>query len=102
MIRNREINAIMLNLSEGGISLFTNYDIPISTLLSMKFILINEHAVLNEERVRPMQITGEVRYSIAGERDERRLGIYFTQISEVDRRAIVNFVKMRPESEMVA
>ena len=81
-VRERDINAIMINLSEAGMAILTNYNIPVSTLLLMKFILINENSALDEERVRPMEIAGEVRYSISGERDERRLGIYFTQISD--------------------
>ena len=93
VVGNIDINAIMLNLSEGGMAILTNYDIPVSTALSMKFILINENAVLDKERVRPMQINAEVRYNIAGERDERRLGVCFTKISETDRHAIVNFMR---------
>jgi len=97
LVENKDINAIMLNLSEAGMSILTNYDIPVSTLLLMKFILINENAVLDKERVRPMQIAGDVRYNIQGERDECRLGICFTQVSEEDKCAIVNFMRMKPE-----
>lgn len=93
VVGNKDINAIMLNLSEAGMAILTNYNLPVSTALLMKFILINENAVLDEERVRPMQIAGEVRYSIPGERDERRLGICFTQISDADRSTIVNFMR---------
>jgi len=93
-VRERDINAIMINLSEAGMAILTNYNIPVSTLLLMKFILINENSALDEERVRPMEIAGEVRYSISGERDERRLGIYFTQISDADRHAISSFLRM--------
>ncbi len=92
-VGNRDINAIMLNLSEAGMAILTNYDIPVTTSLLMKFILINENSALDKERVRQMQIGGEVRYGISGERDERRLGIRFTQISDTDRRAIVNFMR---------
>ena len=93
MIGNRDIHAIMLNLSEGGMAFITNYNIPQGTRLSIQVILINEKAVKDEERVRPMQINGEIRYNIRGEKKEHRLGICFTQISDEYRRAIANFVE---------
>jgi len=89
----KEIHAVMLDLSEEGVALVTNHSIPVSTLLLMKFILVNEMAETPDERVRPMEIAGDVRYSIPGERNEYRVGICFTQIAEADRYAIANFVK---------
>lgn len=88
----REFSALMLDLSEGGMAITTNYDIPVSTILLIKFTLINTFAD-KDDRVRSMEITGEVRNNALLEKNEHRLGICFTQITEEDKSAIVNFVK---------
>jgi c-di-GMP-binding flagellar brake protein YcgR len=87
-----EFNALMLDLSEAGMAITTNYDIPISAILLIKFTLINTYAD-KDNRVRSMEITGEVRNNTLLEKNEHRLGICFTQITEEDKSAITNFVK---------
>lgn len=89
---DREIVALMLDLSQDGIAISTDYDIPISTIIAMKFTLINL-ALDGEERMRSMKIIGEVKSNVLLAKFEHRLGIYFTQISEEDKTAIANFVK---------
>ena len=71
----------------------TNYDIPASTILLIKFTLINLYAD-KRERIRSMEITGEVRNNALAEGNEHRLGVSFTQITKEDKSAIDNFVKM--------
>jgi len=93
LIGEREVNAIMLDLSESGMGILTNYKMPESTLLSIKFILVNERTI-SKERVRSMEIKGQVRYSALAEKGAYRIGIHFTDISEDDRDAIAYFVKM--------
>ena len=93
LIGTREVNALMLDLSEGGMAVVTDYDIPVSTILLIKFTLINLH-VAKDEQVRVMEIIGEVRNNILSKKDEHRLGIYFTRIAEEDKSAIATFVKM--------
>lgn len=92
VIKNKEVSALMTDLSEGGMAILTDYDIPVSTTLLIKFTLINPPATENE-RVRMMEITGEVRYNTYLGNNEHRLGICFTHISKEDRTAIVNFIK---------
>jgi hypothetical protein len=41
----------------------------------------------------PMEITGEIKYRTALSKNEFRLGILFTKISNEDRQEILNFVK---------
>ena len=91
-IGKKEINAMMLDLSEHGMAILTKYDLPVSSILFTKFTLINLYAD-RDERVRSMQITGEVRHNILSENKEHRLGISFTQITKEDKYAIANFVK---------
>ena len=93
LIGGREIDALMLDLSEVGMAILTNYSVPIKTSLLIKFTFINVDAVLEDERVRSMEITGEVRNSSPEGRDEYRLGISFIKIAEKDKAAIANFVK---------
>lgn len=88
-----DVVAVMLDLSQEGIAISTNYDIPVATIILMKFTLINMQAQ-GDERTKSMKIIGEVKSNVLLAKFEHRLGIYFTQISEEDRTAITNFVKM--------
>ena len=89
----REIEALMLDLSEGGMAILTNYDIPKATVLLIKFTLINR-ALEGDNRIIKMNMTGVVCYNSLSENEEHRLGIHFMQISEKDRKAIVDFIKL--------
>lgn len=89
-IGHKEIHAVMINLSEIGMAILTNYDIPTSTLLSIKFTLINLAADI-DERVRSMEMTGQVRYNALAKTREHRLGIYFTKIIRADQDTIATF-----------
>ena len=93
LIEEREANAVMLDLSEGGMSIVTEYKIPALTILLIKFTLINLSANDNN-RIRTMEMTGEVSYNILAEEREYRMGICFTHIDEEDKCMIANFVKM--------
>jgi c-di-GMP-binding flagellar brake protein YcgR len=97
-----EVDALMVDLSEGGMAILTNCDIPASSILSINFTLINLSAIEDDERIKTLSITGEVRSNIIIDKTERRLGIKFIQISQKDKEAIGNFVRMtlnrNPES----
>jgi len=94
VIGNKEIRATMLDLSEGGISVLTNYDIPISSQLLIKFTLFR---VENDDVsfYGPMEITGEVRYNMPLGGNEYRLGICFTKLAKQDKTEIADFVKLK-------
>jgi c-di-GMP-binding flagellar brake protein YcgR len=92
-INKREIPALMVDLSEGGMAIVTEYEIPASTTLLINFTLINIALKNDSERIRTMDLLGEVRYQIPLKRNERRLGIYFTKIEEEDKTAIKKFVE---------
>lgn len=86
---NREIKATILDLSESGMAILTDYDIPEKTELLMRFTLFK----VEKDDVSfygPVEITGEVRYS-ARQNGECRLGINFIKIEEEDRKEIANF-----------
>lgn len=89
----KEVEALMLDLSEGGMAIITDYNIPPLTILSIKFTLINL-TLSSEKRIRVMRLTGQVRYNIPTDKKEHRLGVCFLEIDEEDRLAIADFVKI--------
>jgi len=89
-----EVDALMVDLSEGGMAILTSCDIPVSSVLSINFTLINLTAIEDEERIKTLSITGEVRSNFTVDKTDRRLGIKFTQISQKDKEAIAEFVRM--------
>ncbi|MGD9014999.1 MAG: PilZ domain-containing protein [Candidatus Omnitrophota bacterium] len=91
-VGNKQINALMLDLSEQGMAILTKYEIPVSSSLAIKFTLINLGAE-KDRQMHSMEIIGEVRYSYR-EKNEHHLGITFTRISQEDKTAIVSFVQM--------
>ena len=93
LVGGREIDSLMLDLSETGMAILTSHNIPVMTSLLIKFTFINVDAILDDDRVRSMEITGQVLNCAKEGRDEYRLGISFTKIKEQDKNAISNFVK---------
>lgn len=94
LVGNKEVRATMLDLSEGGLSVLTNYDIPESTGLFIKFTLFK---VENDDVsfYGPMVITGEVRYNMPLGGNEYRLGIYYKKIKAQDKIEIANFLRTK-------
>lgn len=94
LVGNKEVRATMLDLSEGGLSVLTNYDIPKSTSLFIKFTLFK---VENDDVsfYGPMEIIGEVRYNMPLGGNEYRLGIYYKKIKSQDKIEIANFLKLK-------
>jgi c-di-GMP-binding flagellar brake protein YcgR len=94
LVGNKEVRATMLDLSEGGLSVLTNYDIPKSTSLLIKFTLFK---VENDDVsfYGPMEIIGEVRYNMPLGGNEYRLGIYYKKIKNQDKIEIANFLKIK-------
>jgi len=91
---DKETVASALDLSEGGMAISTNYDIPLQSDLLIKFTLFK---VDNDDRVSfygPMEIVGEVRSNTTIENSLHRLGICFTKLDEKDRQEILNFISM--------
>jgi len=93
VIGDKEVHALMMDLSEGGMCILTDYNIPTRTNLFIKFVLINLNAY-KDERVKSMEITGEVRYNLAMQDHLYRIGICFTEIDKKDKVAITNFLNM--------
>lgn len=91
-----DVDALMLDLGEGGMALTTDYEIPSGTSLFIYFTLINPYT--NEERrINKMEIQGEVRHNVQLKDKQHRLGISFTRISEPNKQAISEFVRLENE-----
>lgn len=92
LIGDKEVEATIINISEGGIALATEYNIAVDTLLLIKF---NLSVMADDGKVSfygPIQISGEVRSNVFLD-NKYRLGIRFTQIQDKDRVYIADFVK---------
>ena len=90
---DKEVQATMIDLSENGMAILTNYFVPDSTVLLMRFTLFK----VNKKDVSfygPISITAEVRYSTMVDKDLYRVGVCFTEIEEQDRREIADFAKI--------
>ena len=85
------VEAVMVNLSDLGMAIITNYDIPRGAQLYIKFNLINMR-LSGDERWRFMKITGEAVSNVSLPDENHRIGIRFNKISEEDKSAIRNFV----------
>ena len=94
MVKDKEVNAVALNLCEAGIALLTNYEIPASTIVAIRFLISKDATIRKGERYRTIEIKGEVCYNrFIKEEKAYRLGIRFINISDKERNFIANFIK---------
>jgi c-di-GMP-binding flagellar brake protein YcgR len=85
------VEAVMVNLSDSGMAIVTNYDIPRGAQLYIKFNLINMR-LSGDDRWRFMKMSGETVSNINMPNRNHRIGIRFTRISDEDKEAINSFV----------
>ncbi len=86
------VDALMVDLSDIGMAIITNYEIPKGAQLYIKFDLINTR-LSGDDRWRSMKITGETVSNVKLEGENYRIGIRFNRVSEEDKEAIRNFVQ---------
>lgn len=87
----KEKDAIANDLCEDGLSLSTDYPLPVGTGILLKFRLLSGKAGLSdEERSRKFQTQGEVRNSTRTKDRSYRVGVRFTGLSQADRLFIAN------------
>lgn len=92
-LEGKEVSAIMIDLSQDGMAILTEKNIPALSVLAINFNLINEFEK-KENQEKPMELEGEVRYNIFLQERAYRLGISFTKISKKDKDEITNFINM--------
>jgi c-di-GMP-binding flagellar brake protein YcgR len=93
-IGDKELDAIALDLSEEGMAVLTNYELPKFTIVTVKFIMVNDVAIKDEDRHISVELQGEVRYNLLLKQRTYRLGISFIDMPAEVRKFIANFVKM--------
>jgi len=92
-IKDRDIEALAIDISEGGMAVYTDYDIPTADIVNAKFVIINDHGISAPDRTRAIMAGGAVRYNIFIEAKKTfRFGMQFANLSADDRTFISNFV----------
>lgn len=92
-IDSKEINALLLDLSECGIAISTTENIPISTHLAIKLILVDYTTDDKDDRIKTREVQGVVCDNTPDKANRRRIGISFTDLSDEVRQVITEFVK---------
>ncbi len=95
LIGEEEVEAVTLDLSQGGMSILTKYDIPVFAVLSIEFMIYNIDEFNKFRFYKSIKVIGEVRSNIPGENNDYRIGIVFTKIDPEDKLEIANFVRKR-------
>ncbi len=93
VVGGKSLYALMIDLSQDGMAIETKYNLPIKSILFMKFTLINHFADSDGNRFKEMEMVGEVKDCIPFEERRYRVGIMFTKIADKDKEAIGDFVK---------
>ncbi|KPK99190.1 MAG: hypothetical protein AMJ95_00070 [Omnitrophica WOR_2 bacterium SM23_72] len=92
-VGDKEIIALASDISEGGMALVTDCEIPIVSVITIKFVMLNNRAFDSSKKSQSVTVMGEVRYNSVERRGkEYRIGVRFLDLSEEDRRFICNFV----------
>lgn len=93
ILGQKEIEATTLDLSQEGMALLTEHNIPAWSMLRLKFYLrrAEENGFIGFDQ--PITVIGEVRSSILLENNSYRLGIYFKEIAPADKTELANFIK---------
>ena len=88
-----EHDGIASNLSEEGLSLFTNFELPVGALLIVQFRLISNVGETAEDRSRKMELEAEVRHcEKALVRASYIVGLHFNRLSDANRAYIARAV----------
>ena len=91
-IGNREIEALAVDISEGGMAVYTDREIPPVAVVNVKFIMIDDYAISPQDHTRSILVRGEVRYNIFIEEQKTfRFGMQFVDLPVDDRLFISNF-----------
>ncbi|MFH0838872.1 MAG: PilZ domain-containing protein [Candidatus Omnitrophota bacterium] len=92
-VGDKWFDSVALDLSEGGMAMLINHEFPVKTLVTVKFILVNDKAILRIDRYRSMEVEAEVCYSVLVQGRSYRTGLCFVSITEEERTFIAHFVK---------
>ena len=88
----QEIEASTIDISQGGMAIATRYNIPAKAILHIKCLLLGVDRQGEISFSRPVEVSGEVRYSAPINSSAYRLGISFTDIDQEHREQIGNYI----------
>jgi len=88
---HQERQATMVDISEEGISVLTDVNVAVATVLFIRFSLADDKSK-GVDFYGAANVKGKVLYSIAGQTGQYRIGIQFCDLSSNDRVQIRNFV----------
>lgn len=98
LVGEEEVEATTSDLSEGGMSILTAYDIPLSTILTIEFMIYQVNELESFRFYKSIKVIGEVRSNVPSENNLYRIGIVFTKIEAEDKIELTKFVKRRIKS----
>ena len=87
-----DVDALMTNISDLGMSIISRHDLAVGTELHIKFNIVDFH-LTGEERWQHMEAEGTIVYNIPLSDVNHKIGIRFDRISAADKSLISNFVK---------
>ena len=93
-----DIKATTLDLSEGGMAILSEFEIPKFSIVTVEFNISNNVNAASQDEYRLIKADGVVMYNLfLKERNAYRIGICFIDITPEDSDFIANFVKTHPE-----
>lgn len=93
-----DIKATTLDLSEGGMAILSEFEIPTFSVVNVEFNIPNNANAASQNEYRLIKADGVAMYSLfLKERNAYRVGIRFIDITPEDSDFIANFVKTHPE-----
>jgi len=98
LISGKEVEAMALDLSSGGIAISTNYNINVATVLSMKIMTYKQDEENNFKFYKTINAQGRVCSNILEDTDRYRIGISFTEIDAEEKEELLLFAKKEPRS----
>jgi c-di-GMP-binding flagellar brake protein YcgR len=98
LIGDDEVEATTSDISVGGMSILTVYDIPVAALLTIEFMIYQVNELDKFRFYKSIKATGEVRSNVLLENKFRRIGIVFKKLESEDKGEISNFVKSKIDS----
>jgi len=90
----RERSAVARDIGEGGLALLTNFEIPVDSLLGVKFTLTNEAILSDPDRTRNFELDAQVCYCQPAQDGSYRLGVVFVNIVPSERLFISNYIRL--------
>lgn len=91
---DEEIEATTLDLSEAGMAIVTQNDIPVSTLINIEFMIHESDQQTNFTLYKSIKVKGEVKSNNFLAENKHRLGIHFRQIEDEDKKELARFVNL--------